>query len=164
MLRSNTVREGIIAGVLGATAVALWFFVADIIAGEPLRTPLLLAAAGAKVFGGEIGDAALFAVLGYTVFHYAVFIGVGIAINKIVVATNRAPGHFAGVFLMFAVVQAGFYVMCLVLAMPEVIGALAWYQIMAANLLASLVMGSYLLMRHPESAHAMDTALNGTAP
>ena len=164
MLRSNTVREGMVAGVLGATAVALWFFIADIIAGEPLRTPLLLAAAGAKVFGGEIGDAALFAVLGYTVFHYAVFIGVGIAINKVLAASNKSPGHFAGVFLMFFVVQAGFYVMCLTLSMPEVIGALAWYQIMAANLLASTVMGTYLLMRHPEAVRGMDQALKGTTP
>jgi hypothetical protein len=162
MVRSNTVKEGVVAGVLGATAVAVWFFVADVIAGEPLRTPLLLAAAGAKVFGGEIGDAALFAVLGYTVFHYAMFIGLGIAVNKILAASNKSPGHFAGVVLMFFVVQAGFYVMCLTLSMPEVIGALAWYQIMAANLLASTVMGSYLLMRHPESVRGMDAALNGT--
>jgi hypothetical protein len=114
------------------------------------------------VFGGEIGDAALFAVLGYTAFHYAVFIGVGIAVSKIVAASNRAPGHFAGVFLMFAVMQAGFYVMCLVLSMPEVIGAIAWYQIMAANLLASFVMGGYLLMRNPGAMHKMDSALGGT--
>ena len=163
MLRSNTAQEGMIAGVLGASAVALWFFVADVIAGEPLRTPLLLAAAGAKVFGGEVGDAALFAILGYTAFHFAVFIGVGIAVSKIIAASNRSPGHFAGVFLMFAVMQAGFYVMCLMLSMPEVIGAIAWYQIMAANLLASTVMGMYLLSRHPESVRGMDAALNGTA-
>jgi hypothetical protein len=164
MLRSNTVKEGIISGVLGATAVALWFFVADIIAGEPLRTPLLLATAAANVFGGEVGDAALFAVLAYTVFHYAVFIGVGLGISKLLAATNRAPGHFAGIFLMFAVVEAGFYAMCLMLSMPEVIGALAWYQILAANLLASLVMGTYLLGRHPETVRGFDAALKGTSP
>jgi hypothetical protein len=164
MLRSTTDKEGMITGVLGGSAVALWFFVADIIAGEPLRTPLLLAAAGAKVFGGEIGDAALFAVLGYTVFHYAVFIGLGIALSKIVAATNRAPGHFAGVFLMFAVMEAGFYTLCLMLSMPEIIGALAWYQIMAANLLATLVMGAYIVSRHPETVRGMDEALKGTSP
>jgi hypothetical protein len=154
----------VVAGILGASAVALWFFVADIIAGDPLRTPLLLAAAGARIFGGETGDAALFAVIGYTVFHFAVFIGIGIAVSKILAASSRSPGHLAGVVLMFAVIQAGFYALCLMLSMPEIIGALAWYQIMAANLLASLVMGSYLLTRHPETVRGMDAALKGTTP
>ncbi len=164
MLRSSTVKEGAIAGAIGATAVALWFFVADIIAGEPLRTPLLLAAAGAKIFGGEIGDAALFAVLGYTVFHFAVFMGLGILTMAVIHASNKSPGHYAGLFLMFFVVQTGFYILCLMLSMPEIIGSLAWYQIMAANLLASIVMGTYILTRHPEAMHGMDAALKGTTP
>lgn len=161
MLRSTTVREGFIAGILGASAVALWFFVGDIIAGDVMRTPILLAAAGAKIFGGEVGDATLFAILGYTVFHYAMFIGIGIGITKILAATRKSPGHLAGVFLMFACVEAGFYILCLVLSMPEIIGALAWYQILAANLLASLVMGTYLFVRHPEAIRGMDQALSG---
>jgi hypothetical protein len=164
MLRSNTVREGVVAGFLGRSAVALWFFVADIIAGEPLRTPLLLAAAGAKVFGGEIGDATLFAILGYTVFHYAVFMGLGIITRGVIGASNKSPGHYAGLFLMFFVAQTGFYILCLMLSMPELIGALAWYQIMAANVLASLVMGTYLFTRHPEAVRGMDAALKGTTP
>src|SRR5829696_8819304 len=37
--KHNVAREGIIAGVIGATSVALWFFVVDAVAGHPLATP-----------------------------------------------------------------------------------------------------------------------------
>jgi hypothetical protein len=164
MARSNSFREGVIAGVIGASAVAVWFFVADTIAGEPLRTPLLLAQAGAAVFGGDVGENALLAIIAYTLFHYAAFIVFGLIASKVIAASNRSPGHFAGLVLMFAAIQAGFYGLCLTLSMVDVIGALAWYQIMAANLLAAMTMGTYLLRLHPEAVRGIDAALKGTTP
>ena len=32
-------REGVVAGVLGATAIAVWFLFVDLISGRPLSTP-----------------------------------------------------------------------------------------------------------------------------
>jgi hypothetical protein len=163
MFDRKFVREGVVAGVLGASAVALWFFVADLIAGEPLRTPLLLAGAAAGVFGGELGGSAV-PIAAYTVFHYAAFIGVGILITSMLKASRRSPGHYAGMFLMFAVIEGGFYGMVFLLSLVEDVGALAWYQIGAANLLASLVMGTYLWRLHPEAVRGLDAALKGTSP
>jgi hypothetical protein len=65
---------------------------------------------------------------------------------------------------MFAVFEVGFYVLCVMLSMIDVIGALAWYQIAAANLLATIAMGTYLLHRHPHAVRDMDHALAGTTP
>ena len=45
----SVLREGIVAGLIGAAVVALWFFVYDIARGEPFRTPSLL---GSFVFFG----------------------------------------------------------------------------------------------------------------
>ena len=42
-------RDGVIAGLIGAAAVALWFLVFDIARGRPLLTPALL---GGAVFQG----------------------------------------------------------------------------------------------------------------
>ena len=43
--RSRYLREGIIAGLIGAAIVAAWFLIYDAARGQPLRTPALLGAA-----------------------------------------------------------------------------------------------------------------------
>ena len=60
----SVLREGIIAGLIGAAVVAVWFFVYDIARGHPFRTPTLL---GSFVFfGAGIFVAALVvAFIGY---------------------------------------------------------------------------------------------------
>src|SRR6266566_5292211 len=60
-------REGVVAGLIGAAVVALWFLAIDAIQGEPLRTPKLLGAAMLRQTG------ALPAVLGYTAVHGLAF-------------------------------------------------------------------------------------------
>ena len=41
-MRHTIARDGIVAGILGATAVALWFLGVDTIAGHPFATPAAL--------------------------------------------------------------------------------------------------------------------------
>jgi len=115
MFRSATIREGFIAGVLAASAVALWFFVADILAGAPLYTPLLLVTALLNVLGAETSSV-FWPIAAYTVFHYAAFIGVGTLVTTLIAASNRDPGYFAGLFLLFAVLEAAFYGYALLLS------------------------------------------------
>src|SRR5919201_1873598 len=75
----SVLREGIVAGLIGAAVVALWFFVYDIARGTPFRTPTLL---GAFVFFGiqtPTGlDPAAGLILGYTVLHGLAFIAFGV--------------------------------------------------------------------------------------
>ena len=47
--RRSVLREGIVAGLIGAAVVAVWFFVYDLARGRPFHTPSLL---GAFVFYG----------------------------------------------------------------------------------------------------------------
>ena len=49
---SSVYGEGIVAGLLGAATVALWFLVIDTINGHPLYTPTVL---GTAVFRGGAG-------------------------------------------------------------------------------------------------------------
>jgi len=49
MQLSRIMREGFIAGLIGAGAVALWFLIVDVIAGRPFFTPAML---GSAVFWG----------------------------------------------------------------------------------------------------------------
>ena len=45
-------REGFVAGLAGAGAVAVWFFLVDLIGGNPFYTPSML---GSAVFSGPGG-------------------------------------------------------------------------------------------------------------
>ena len=49
--RHNSVREGIYAGIIGATAIAVWFAVIDIVSGQPFHTPNILGAGLISVLG-----------------------------------------------------------------------------------------------------------------
>ena len=78
MQLSRILREGFIAGLIGAGAVALWFLVVDVIAGRPFFTPAML---GSAVFWG-VRDPALVVIeysriIGYTMIHVSAFIIVG---------------------------------------------------------------------------------------
>ena len=78
----SVTREGARAGIAGALAVAVWFFVVDLISGQPLATPEALGAALVSVLRAnqELGNVTHLIV--YTVFHFAAFIVLGIAMGS----------------------------------------------------------------------------------
>ena len=160
--RHQVRAEGVTAGVLGAAGVALWFFVVDLLAGQPIYTPALLGQAMLSILGQGADHSVLFNAAAYTVFHALAFIGVGVVASELVDVTARVPQRGAGLLLFFVVFEVGFYFGVLALSLPDILGALVWYQIFAANLLASVLMGGYLWRRHPELSPAVRHALDGS--
>jgi hypothetical protein len=158
MVEHRTLREGIIAGLIGATTVAVWFFVVDLIAGRPLFTPSALGEALMNVLGPNRGEGALEYVMLYTVFHYAVFIILGTIAVAIIHASDREPSLMAGFVILFVVFQLGFFFFVMLLE-RSLLGNIAWYQIGAANVLAALLMGRYLVRMHPEIVVRMGEGL-----
>jgi hypothetical protein len=157
----SAVREGVIAGVLGATVVAVWFLGVDVIAGHPLRTPELLGRALISVLGPLGGEGALTYVAAYTVFHYAVFALVGTLAALAIHWSEREPSVLAGFAILFVVAEIGFYWLVGFLSEPGVLGGIAWYQVLIGNLLSAAVMGGYLWSEHPRLAKDFDQALSG---
>jgi hypothetical protein len=157
----NIVREGVIAGVLGATAVAVWFFIVDLIGGRPLFTPNTLGEGLLSVFGRSPEPEAV-NIIAYTIFHYAAFTGVGIIAVILVHAGERLPSVLAGSMILFVAIELGFYGL-VALLQETVLGNFAWYQILAGNLLAAVLMGTYLWRSHPALKRGLVNALEGTA-
>jgi hypothetical protein len=157
----SVVREGVVAGVLGATAVAVWFFIVDLIGGRALFTPTTLGAGLLSIFGRS-PEPQVMNVIAYTIFHYAVFILVGIIAVILVHAGERSPSVLAGSMILFVAIELGFYGMVAMLE-ETVLGNLAWYQILAGNLLAAVLMGTYLWRGHPAMKDGLVRALEGTA-
>jgi hypothetical protein len=106
--REHVVREGITIGLLGAMAVMLAFFIADLAAGVPLRTPGLL---GAALFHGarDPGDAAITTsnVLGYTVFHVLGFVAFGLGVSGLFALAEREKRVLSLVLLLGACLATG---------------------------------------------------------
>lgn len=156
------VREGAIAGIIGAGVIAIWFFFIDMIAGQPLFTPTILGRALIRIFG-PIPDtqSTLFLVVAYTIFHFAAFIVLGLIAAMIVSVANREPSILLGFVVLFAAIEVGFYAFVGMLQQATALGSLAWYNVMIGNLLAAAAMGTYLLRAHPvlreQFRHAIDS-------
>ncbi len=142
------VRDGVIAGFIGAGAVAFWFLLYDIAKGRPLRTPALL---GAALFQGVIAPEAvqvnIAAVVGYTIVHVLAFVIFGIIAAFLVAAAEREPILLVGLFMLFAAFEVFFFGLVLIVA-EHILGALIWWAIFVGNLLASLTMLIYFFVGH----------------
>ena len=157
------VRQGVLAGVIGATVIAAWFFVIDLVAGRALFTPLSLGRGLLTAFTGAAPESTALTVLAYTVVHYAAFVALGLVAVAIVDAANREPSILMGFVVLFAAMEVGFYAFVGLLQHATPLGSLAWYNVMAGNVLALAAMGTYLLRAHPklrqQFRHSMDAPL-----
>ena len=154
-LEGRIVREGIVAGIIGATAVAVLILVFDIAAGEPLRSPAIL---GSVIFKG-IRDPSLVAVslrpiLGYTIVHGVGFVLVGLVAASLVAAAEREPAMVLALLIFFAAFEVFFLALIAFWALP-VLGVLAWWEILAGNLMASLAMLYSVHRCHPGLARSL---------
>ncbi len=158
----NSIREGVVAGVLGATAIAIWFLIVDLISGHPLYTPDLLGRGLISILGKPpvMADTMATHVFAYTLFHYAAFALFGVIVASIVHQSARTPAILAGFLIMFVVFEIGAYGLAGLFTESE-FGGMAWYQIFVANLLASVVMGWFMWARHPGLKRDLDAALTG---
>jgi hypothetical protein len=160
MATSNAVaREGISAGFIGATAIAVWFAIIDAIRGNLLDTPVMLGTALGTLFldGQEPGRAA--AVLLYTVFHFAIFCLIGLVLAWVVARAERVPSAFIGVLILFVAFEVGWIGWTMVLA--EGFGGLTWAQVFVPNLIAAAAMGFYMWRQHPSLPGRVNAVLAG---
>lgn len=160
--RHSSIREGIIAGVIGATVIAVWFLIIDLIAAHPLHTPDILGSGLISILGKPpaMPDTMATHVIAYTLFHYVAFVLVGIIIASIIHQSDRSPAILAGFLIMFVVFEFGAYGVTGLFTESN-LGGMAWYQIFIANLLATLAMGWYMWSRHPGLKRNLKTALAG---
>ncbi len=144
-------QEGLIAGLVGAATVALWFLVIDSIQGRPLYTPTVLGTAlfgrGAGLPWPDVGpDFGM--VLMFTWVHGLAFVVVGGIVARLLALAERQPSVGFGIVMLFVFFEFGFIAAAMLFAAP-VLHALAWPAILVANLLAAAAMGGYFWLRHP---------------
>jgi len=161
MVARSVIREGLIAGVIGAIAVAGWFLLVDLIAGRPMSTPDVLGTALLDVFGPRGSEGSFAHIVTYTIFHFGVFAVVGILISLVVHRAEEQPAILALGLVLFIIIEMGFYGLTAIVSNSGLLGTLAWYQVGAANLLAAVLMGYYMYKKHPLLRQEFQQALGG---
>src|SRR2546425_1611034 len=145
-------QDGIIAGVIGAAVVALWFLVVDALQGRPLYTPTVLGTAlfrgGAGLGTPEMLPVSMEMVWMFTWVHGLLFVALGGIASWLLHVAERNPSYGFGILLLFVVFQGGFFFVAMLFA-ASVLHALAWPAILVANLLSSAAMAAYFWRRHP---------------
>jgi hypothetical protein len=152
---NRVVREGVVAGLIGAMIVAGWFLIFDLMRGQPFFTP---AALGSTLFLGasSISEVSItpIPVLGYSLLHFSAFILAGFLAAGIAAAAEDQPPLVLGAVLFFAVFEA-FFMGALAMLAEFLLGTLAWWTVAVGNLLAAVSMGLYLWMHHPKLRAAL---------
>ncbi len=154
-------RDGIMAGLIAAGVVAIWFLAFDLIAGRPFHTPALL---GATIFQGLRDLQALQItpglVIGYTVVHVLAFAALGIFCAGLIATAERETGLLLASLALLACFQL-FLLGLAGLAARLLLGAILWWEIFIANLLASGAMLAYFFAGHRALGRSLLLSLAG---
>ncbi|MEE8251056.1 MAG: hypothetical protein V3R24_04910 [Gemmatimonadales bacterium] len=142
--------KGIVTGLIGAAAVALWFFLLDIAVARPFYTP---GALGSALLLGVSDTAEIQinagVVIAYTVVHLAAFAFVGTGFVWLAERLIRSPGIWLIVLMSFIVLE-GLFIATAGSLSEWVMEELAWWAIVVGNLIAVAVMGLHVWNTHPE--------------
>lgn len=148
------VRDGLVVGLIGFAAVALFYAAFDFLAARGfLFTVNLL---GKAVFLGLRDPGVLMTpiaidftgVILYTALHLVVAIAIGLVVSWLVTQLDAPPAQAR---LAMLVIIAGFFVTIFFIGMVSspIKALLPWWSVVLANALAVVVAGAYLLGRHP---------------
>jgi len=103
-------------GLIGAAIVMLWFFIVDLAAGAPLRTPALL---GAALFDGArvaVVSPTARLVVGYTAVHLVGFMAMGLGVAGLFALAEREKRVLALLFMLGCCLAVVFLAMVYVLS------------------------------------------------
>jgi len=150
-------NRGLMTGLVGAAAVAVWFFFLDVSAGAPFTTPVALGSA--LLFGASNADSIalnLGVVAAYTVVHVVAFAIAGVIFVMIAEGIERSPS-FLLLAVLTAIVLDAVVVTGLALGAQWVLGTLGIWSVFVGNLLAVAAMGWYVWQTHPILQHRLRT-------
>jgi hypothetical protein len=160
---NRTIRDGIVVGLIGYAAVALFYSMFDLLAARgTFYTVNLL---GRAVFRGLRDPEVLMfpvtldvaAIVSYNSLHLALALIIGLVVTWLVGYAEEHPSRRFGVVL---VIIAGFVVTVLAVGMltAGMRPLLPWWSIVMANILAVVLAGTYLMRRRPGLAGRMVAA------
>ena len=150
--RVEQAREAVVAGLLGAVTIMVWFFIVDLVRGQPLATPTALGTMLARgeqtaaVYAAQVVDMPMVAL--YTIVHAFCFGVIGLVAVRLFAIAEAHPRWIFGLLLFSVFFFCGFMALVSIID-PDLHQVIPIPAILAGNLLAAAVMGRYLWRRHP---------------
>ncbi|HEY3280364.1 MAG TPA: hypothetical protein VGJ83_07605 [Gemmatimonadales bacterium] len=132
--------QGVIGGILAGMVVALWFLVADVLAGHAFRTPALLAGV---LLHRDFPQPTLPLVSAYTVLHFGVFALLGVVMAWVSAAFAAPPRLLLGVVFGLVLQEVVFYTALIMSHAPR-LDIVPWPHVFGANIASGLVLMGYL--------------------
>jgi hypothetical protein len=132
--------QGVTGGILAGLVVALWFLVADVLAGHAFRTPALLAGV---LLHRDFAQPTLPLITAYTVLHFGVFALLGVVMAWVSAALAAPPRLLLGVVFGLVLQEIVFYTGLLLSHAPR-LDIVPWPHLFGANIASGLVLMGYL--------------------
>src|SRR5205809_730548 len=148
---AHVLREGVVAGLIGAVVVAARFLVIDAIQGEPFRTPHLLGTTFLKMQSGVP------AVVAYSIVHGLAFGVFGVVAAVLLAGAEREPMLVFALVMLFTAFEI-FFFGAIVIGAKWLLDELAGWTIFVGNVLASVAMLGYFFTGHRSLARRMTAA------
>ena len=147
--------DGATAGILAAITMAVWFVIFDAARGQPLNSAHAWAATLFQSFAnGMTPREAYLVMIGDVLFFVCVFALIGIASAAILEAAET-DGDLFPTMLAFVAAFAVFCIMLLMLLGPSGAVSLPWWKFIAGDLMATTVLMTFFLRRHPALARQL---------
>jgi hypothetical protein len=147
--RGRTLTEGLVAGLLGYASIALFFGILHLVTGHSIFATAAvlgdpLVSHGSVVVGGDVAGS----VIAFNGIHLIAFLLFGVIAAWLVSRSETNPGFF---LIMLFIGLAGFFYSLSGFLGYSVDRPLApsWIAVAVANLVAGLLMATYLLRAHP---------------
>ncbi len=136
----NRAFDGAAGGFIAGLVVMIWFFVLDLVSGQPLATPSLLASAFLHHEGLEVSDLMM---AGYTILHFGVFVVLGIGAALFLQLIRSAPRLVYGFVFGVGVLEVVHYGGLLAIR-AELITILPAVHVVVANVVGGMALMAYL--------------------
>jgi hypothetical protein len=154
-------ENGVLAGMFGATTVAVWFLILDLLTrGVPFYTPSLL---GSLLFAHQTPEQVTGlsgpAIFAYTGVHGILFLCAGIALAWMFEQFDRNPQIGLILLLLFLTFEAVLWGVG-VSMIPALAGEVGAWAILVANVASAATMFVFLLRRHPHAVERLRQALD----
>lgn len=150
MVSRHPLKEGLVAGALGACVIAAWTLAADALTDRIGVTPALV---GAWLFSSFGARGFAVNVMGYLVSLFVGVVTIGIVASYVYNASEERPSRLKAFIGLAVALELVFLLVIFLAARSELFGAEAWVYGLVGNALGALAMGRYLWRRHhPEAA------------
>ncbi|MFQ5746262.1 MAG: hypothetical protein ACE5HF_03460 [Gemmatimonadota bacterium] len=148
--RARVMMEGLVAGLLGYAAVALFFGVVNLIGGRNFFYTAARLGSGLTGAAPGAADTAVLPgpVFAYNGVHLLAFLVIGFVAAWLVFETEKHPDFFP--IFLFIALGGAFANVAAFTAISEIrSGELSLWAVLGANAAAGAAMGAYLVRAHP---------------